>query len=117
MSPYLDPQKNHNKPADQPANTRGIKNKSILIVALVILILILAAVMTFMLWPGNISRQEAMEIALEHVGGGRANTPERDFEAFRRVWSVEVFYDGFVHEVYVSRMTGEIVRVELDRWD
>ena len=78
---------------------------------------ILAAITIFMMWPGSVSRQEAMEIALEHIGGGRANTPERDLEAFRRVWSVEVFYDGFVHEVYVSRMTGEVVRVEIGRWD
>ena len=117
MPPYHDPQQNPNKPTGQPANTGIIKSKSILIIIFAILILMLTVVTTFMLWPGSISRQEAMETALEHVGGGRANTPERDFEAFRRVWSVEVFYDGFVYEVYVSRITGEIVRVELDRWD
>jgi hypothetical protein len=72
-----------------------------------------------MLWPANISRQEAQEIAVVHVGGSnsRANPASRDFERFQRVWSVEVFYDGLVHEVFVSMRTGEVVKMEIDRWD
>jgi len=81
------------------------------------LVLLLIAITAFMFWPSNISRQEAQEIAVSHVGGGTANRPDRDVERFRRVWSVEVFYNGLVHEVYVSMRTGEIVGVEVDRWD
>ena len=81
------------------------------------LVLILIAVATFMLWPANISRDEAQEIAIAHVRGGEANRASRDFERFQRVWSVEVFYSGLVHEVYVSMRTGEVVAVERDRWD
>ena len=70
-----------------------------------------------MMLPGNVSRQEAAQIAVAHVGGGTANRPDRDFERFQRVWSVEVFYDGLVYEVYVSMRTGEVVKQEIDRWD
>ena len=63
----------------------------------------------------NISRQEAVDIAVEHVGGGRTNRPEIDLERFQRVWSVEVFYDGLVHEVYISTRTGAIIAHEIDR--
>jgi len=113
MSSY-DPQRNPNKDAAIPSKRRG--RKKFIIIPLV---MILVAITAFMLWPSNISRQEAWEIAVAHVGGNnsRANRASRDFERFQRVWSVEVFYDGFVHEVYVSRRTGEVVRVEIDRWD
>jgi len=94
--------------------TRKKSKKKVLIVPIV---LILIAVATFMLFPANISRQEAQEIALAHVSGGTANRASRDFERFQRVWSVEVFYDGLVHEVYVSMRTGEVVKMEIDRWD
>jgi len=106
----------HHDPQQNPNNITPIKKgkKKIIIVPVA---LILIAVTTFMLFPANISRQEAQEIALAHVSGGTANRASRDFERFQRVWSVEVFYDGLVHEVYVSMRTGEVVRVEVDRWD
>ena len=88
--------------------------KKPIILLLVAMFILLAA---FFLWPSAISREEARIIAIESVGGGRANRPSRDFEALRRVWSVEVFYDNLVHEVYVNSRTGEVVRVEIDRWD
>jgi len=93
-----------------------MSSKKLIIISLV---LILIAIAAFMLWPSNISRQEAGEIAITYVGGSnsRANPASRDFEGFQRVWSVEVFYDGLVHEVYVSMRTGEVIRVEIDRWD
>jgi hypothetical protein len=69
-----------------------------------------------MLMPGNVSSQEAATIAITHVGGGTANRPDRDFERFQRVWSVEVFYNELVHEVYVSMRTDEVVGMEVDRW-
>ncbi|MCL2371740.1 PepSY domain-containing protein [Candidatus Saccharibacteria bacterium] len=78
-------------------------------------IVVTIASIAFLLRPANISQQEAAQIAIEHVGGGRYNRPEREIENWQRVWSVEVFYDGLVHEVYVSMNTGEAVRVEIDR--
>jgi len=115
MSSNIDPQHNpNNKISELPT---GKKSKRKLIIIPIALILV--AVATFMLWPANVSRQEAQEIAIAHVGGNnsRANPASRDFEGFQRVWSVEVFYNGLVHEVYVSMRTGEVVRVEIDRWD
>lgn len=112
MSPH-DPQRN---PYNDPPHTDKKKglSKNILIPILIVLALVIA-VSAFLLQPGDISRQEAIDIAIGEVGGGRANRPERDFEDFQRVWSVEVFHDNLVFEVYVSRFTGEVVRVEMDR--
>jgi hypothetical protein len=83
---------------------------------LIPLVAIVVAVSAFMLWPGSVSRQDATDIALAHVGGGVSNRPDRDFERLQRVWSVEVFYNGLVHEVYVSMRTGEVVGVEVGSW-
>ncbi|MCL2853206.1 MAG: PepSY domain-containing protein [Defluviitaleaceae bacterium] len=111
MSSY-DPQRNPNKDAVAPSKRKG-KTKLIIILLAVVLV----AITTFMLWPSNISRQEAQNAAVSHVGGGTANRADFDFEGLQRVWSVEVFYNGLVHEVYVSRRTGNVVRMEVDRWD
>ena len=103
--------------SDNKTNISRKSKKKILVIAVAVILVLLIPVTTFMLWPANISRSDAQEIAIAHVGGSRANRPSRDFERFQRVWSVEVFYEGFVHEVYVSMRTGEVVRVEIDRWD
>ena len=92
-----------------PKKRRGI------VIILIVVLLIVAGLFAFMLWPANISRGEAQEIAIAHVGGGHANPADRDFEGFRRVWSVEVFHDGLVFEVYVAMNNGDIVRMEVDR--
>jgi len=86
-----------------------------IIIALVIILLV--GILTFMFWPTNISRQDATDIAIRHVGGGRANPAEREFERFQRVWSVEVFYDGLVHEVFINVNTGEVIFVEFESWN
>ena len=113
MSSSYDPQHNPNKDAAElPMGKKGRKK-----LIFIPLVLILVAVATFMLWPANVSRYEAQEIAITHVGGSVANRASRDFERFQRVWSVEVFYSGLVHEVYVSMRTGEVIVVEVDRWD
>ena len=78
----------------------------------VVIALLVMGIVAFIFWPTPVTREEAREIALTHVGGGHANPPERDFERFQRVWSVEVFYDGFVHEVFVNSRTGEVILVE-----
>ena len=107
-----DPQRNPDKDIE-PHTVRKSRMKFIVIP----LLLIVAAVAAFIMWPGSVSRQEAQEIAVAHVGGGATNRAEWDFESFQRVWSVEVFHDGLVHEVFVNRSNGQVVRVEIDRWD
>ena len=84
-----------------------------------IAILGLIAVIVFFNQPfgANISRQQAVELAIQHIGGGTANRPDIDWERFQRAWYVEVFYGSLVHSVYVSTRTGEVIRVEVDRWD
>jgi len=102
-----------------PENNTGeappakFKKRFIIIPIAVILMLAL----TFFLWPSNISRQEAQEIALAHIGGGSASVADMEIEGLQRVWAVEIFYDGLVHEVYVSTRTGNIVGVEIGSWD
>lgn len=90
-------------------------NKKFISIAFITVALL--AIVIFIFFPSNISRDEATQIAIEHVGGGNFNIPSRDFENFQRVWSVEVFYENLVHEVYVSMRSGEIVRVEISSWD
>ncbi|MCL1996122.1 MAG: hypothetical protein FWG63_07955 [Defluviitaleaceae bacterium] len=98
-------------------NTGNPKRGKKIVIILVTLVLILVAGVAFMVWPGNISRAQAQEIAVAHVGGGVAGWPDWDFEHFQRVWYVEVFYQNLVHSVYVNRSTGQVVRVEIDFWD
>ena len=115
MSPHYDPQRNPDKDADDmPTLTAERKVKKKFIFIPIIAILLIIAVFS---QCHNISRQEAVNIAIIHVGGGIANQPDRDFERFQRVWSVEVFYNELVYEVYVSMRTGDVVSMEIDRWD
>lgn len=114
MSSNNDTQHNPNKKAVGSLKQKG-KKKFILISSLVILV-ILVGVSAFLLWPTNVSRQEATDIAIAYVGGGTANRPDIDFERLQRVWFVEVFYNGLVHQVYVSTRTGEVVAMEVGRW-
>ena len=88
-----------------------------LLLAIVALCIVVLVVFFNQPFGANISRQEAMQIAVEHVGGGTANRPDIDWERFQRAWYVEVFYGGLVHSVYVSTRAGEVIRVEVDRWD
>jgi len=113
MSSSYDPQHNPSKDAAE-LSMRKKGRKKLIFIPLVMILVVAAA---FMLWPANVSRHEAQEIAITHVGGGITNRAGRDFERFQRVWSVEVFYSDLVHEVYVSMRTGEVVAVEVDRWD
>ena len=111
--PAYDPQRNPNK----GVVVSSMKKKSKVRFIFIPIVLLLVAVVAFTLWPANISRHEAQEIAISHVGGGAANRAGRDFERFQRVWSVEVFHNNLVHEVYVSMSSGEVILVEIDRWD
>ena len=112
MSSHYDPQRN-----PTVNNAIAPKRKGKMKFIIIPLVVVLIAIVAFTMWPGNISRQEAQSIAVAHVGGGNANRAESDFERLQRVWSVEVFHDGLVHEVFVSRRTGEVIMVEIDRWD
>jgi len=60
---------------------------------------------------GPISRERATEIALELVSGTVIEV-DRDIERGRLVWYVAIREGGTVHEIYVDRSTGEIVRRE-----
>ncbi|MCL2841359.1 MAG: PepSY domain-containing protein [Defluviitaleaceae bacterium] len=112
MPSHYDPQRNPNKD-----NAIAPKRKGKMKLIIIPLVAVLIAIAAFVMWPSNISRQEAQNIAIAHVGGGNASRGDFDFENLQRVWSVEVFYDDLVHEVYVNRRTGEVVRVEVGRWD
>ena len=118
QTPQQNSQQNPNEHHLSDVQTDLKKRKSIskiIILPAVLILTIIIAISVFLLQPGNITRQEALDLAIAEVGGGRANWPEMDFEDFRRTWSVEVFFDGLIFEVYVSRFTGETVRVEVDR--
>ena len=111
-----DPQQNPNSQHATPAYPKRKGILKIVFIPVAVVLALVIAVTAFMLWPGYFSRQDAVDIAIEHIGGGNAYWPEWDFEHFQRVWSVEVFFDGLVHEVYINRFTGEVIRVEIDGW-
>jgi len=67
---------------------------------------------TYLFLSTDITNEQAVDIAVEHIGGGVANRAELEFENFRRVWSVEVFHENMVHEVYVHANSGEIFGIE-----
>jgi uncharacterized membrane protein YkoI len=114
MTLFVESQRNSSDNQTDTSTTKKKKRKLLIIVPIVIIIMCLSA---FVLRPGNVSRQEAVEIALSQVGGGYANRPSRDFERFQRVWAVEIYYDGLVHEVFVSMSSGQVIKVEVDKWD
>jgi len=101
--------------------------KRLILIAVIVVAVLGVSLAAFGFWPGNVTREQAREVvfAYEFEGarlgdGAVSRRPGRDllFEnGLRRAWSVEVYYAGFVYEVYVSRFSGEVLRVEVDRWD
>jgi uncharacterized membrane protein YkoI len=88
--------------------------KKVIIIAAIIVVILVA----FMIWQRfnvTVPRQDVMDIAIAHVGGGTATTPELDWEIWRWVWNLEVWHDGLVHELYINSRTGEIISHEIDR--
>ena len=84
------------------------------------IIAILLAGLTIRAWLNiSVTAQEAMEIAVAHVGGGIAATPELDWEISRPWsplwWWVEVWHEGLVHEIYIHPSTGVVMGHEIDR--
>jgi peptidase YpeB-like protein len=68
--------------------------------------------------PGSeITSEEAVRIALAHVGGGRVREIERELEHGRREWKVEVVNGGREHDIRVDATTGAVTRTDMDRDD
>ncbi|WP_343960527.1 PepSY domain-containing protein, partial [Pseudonocardia alaniniphila] len=63
---------------------------------------------------GEISRDEAVAIALAHMGTGRVTEIEREFEHGRLEWKVEIVGRTGEHDVRVDATTGAITRVDAD---
>ncbi|MEU1887531.1 PepSY domain-containing protein [Micromonospora rifamycinica] len=64
-----------------------------------------------------VSQQRAGEIALAKVGGGQITEIEREREAGRPVWSVEIVDGDTEHEVEVDRDSGAVVKSEQEKAD
>ncbi|MEU7616382.1 PepSY domain-containing protein [Micromonospora rifamycinica] len=64
-----------------------------------------------------VSQQRAGEIALAKVGGGQITEIEREQEAGRPVWSVEIVNGDTEHEVEVDRDSGSVVKSEQEKAD
>jgi len=88
--------------------------KKKIVVSIVVVGALIIGLFIFLFLPTDITNEQAVEIAIEYIGGGVANRAEREFEGFRRVWSVEVFHENMVHEVYIHVNSGEILGVERD---
>ncbi|MEV4628408.1 PepSY domain-containing protein [Micromonospora sp. NPDC049523] len=61
---------------------------------------------------GKVGRDRAVEIAREHVGGGKLEKVESEQEHGRQVWSVRLIQDGNRVRVDVDVATGRITRTE-----
>ncbi|MCL2579692.1 MAG: hypothetical protein FWE32_06630 [Oscillospiraceae bacterium] len=89
------------------------KLKRIAVAALILLALAVG-------WAGwswvniSVTGVQAGDLAIAHVGGGAATTPDLEWEGWRWAWNLEVWQDGLVHEIYVDARTGRIIRHEID---
>lgn len=62
-----------------------------------------------------LTRAEAEQVALKHVGGGEVIGSERDCERGRDVYEVEIHgKDGLIYEVSIAVDDGSIVDVDID---
>lgn len=60
---------------------------------------------------GNaISRERAVQIAIERTGGGNVDEVENEFEHGRTAWKVRVIKNGIRYSVYIDKGTGDIIR-------
>jgi uncharacterized membrane protein YkoI len=64
-----------------------------------------------------ISRDEAVRIAQERVGGGDVTEVETELEHGRPEWKIELHVNGVEHDVRVDAQTGDITRVDSDNDD
>jgi Peptidase propeptide and YPEB domain len=65
--------------------------------------------------PGNegtaaISRDRAIQIAFDRIGGGKLDEVEHEFEDGRAAWKVRIVKDGIRYSVYIDKANGEIFR-------
>ncbi|MCL2037343.1 MAG: PepSY domain-containing protein [Oscillospiraceae bacterium] len=63
----------------------------------------------------EISQEQAEQIALERAGGGNITDIELDTKKGVLVWEIEVFHNGFEHEMDIDAATGEIVKYKFER--
>lgn len=61
-----------------------------------------------------ISRDEAIRIAQERVGGGDVTEVENELEHGRPEWKIELHVNGVEHDVRVDARTGDVTRVDSD---
>lgn len=61
-----------------------------------------------------ISRDDAIRIAQERVGGGDVTEVENEMEHGRPEWKIELSVNGIEHDVRVDAQTGDITRVDSD---
>lgn len=60
---------------------------------------------------GNtLSRDRAVEIALDRTGGGNVDEVENEVEHGRAAWKVRVVKDGIRYSVYIDKADGAIIR-------
>ena len=104
-----------NNQSNYAAKKRRFKPLTAVVIIAAVLVLSFAAYAVVSRSNISITAHEAAEIALSHVGGGVAATPELDWEVWRWLWWVEVWYGNLVYEIYIHPNTGEIIRVEINR--
>lgn len=63
----------------------------------------------------RITKQQAIQIAIQAVGGGTATRIHRDDFRGRPTWQVAVENSPFEYEVDVDRQTGEVLRIQKHR--
>ena len=81
------------------SNAKSTKRKVIIIAVVVVAIVI--GFMGVSYANINVSRQDALGIAIAHVGGGTAIAPELDWEVWRWAWYTEVWHDS-LYMSYIS---------------
>jgi Peptidase propeptide and YPEB domain len=64
--------------------------------------------------PIAVSSQEAIRIALAHVGGGTVAEVERELEHGRLEWKIRILNAGQRFDVRVDAGTGAVTRVDAD---
>lgn len=63
---------------------------------------------------GEVTEQQAREIALARVGGGTVTEVERDRDDNRPVWEVEIKWNGVEYDIDIDRETAEILEFDQD---
>lgn len=62
----------------------------------------------------SVTLEEAKQIALDHVGGGRITKARQDFDDGRLEYEIEIRYNGLEYEIDIDATTGNIVKYDID---